>query len=731
LSLRTIFRGDINDFLLCIHKPNRVLDLILDAFEQQPTNLCFLPLLRRFHCGHIVHVLGFKFSMHHLPGRPLGLHGAAVDVLGGDGGITDATAAAATATGAGKAAASSGESKSPRAAAAAPAPITTSTTTSATAVTAAATLAAAVAAASANPAHLLEAHSRATASDAPRSLYLLAAVLVMHELVSLGDLLPYLRPSMDRLQKTIADLDARLVKQVKAYGVVSLNSSSSSSSTGGAAAAAAAQPAKQQQQSMASSNSMLAAVPVSAEVTKESATSSSSSSSSSSSAAANGRRPPLPPLPAPSASSSTSLLAAFAARGAGAAASASASSSSASGRPPVPAAPLPNCRSGSSSQLNKDGAAAAAEEKSAAAGMPKDEEFSLFYDASIYPAVSDSGATDTTSSVAGAGAGAFAEGNEVLGLIAALLCCRGWTPAKFLLNLLEAQGCDPLLLMSHCKDLRDAMAALSAWQLDALYCCSAHNTNKKVFFSASSLCLAKPPPPPSSQATAPSTSSVKQTSRGSSSTAISAAAAAATADVSIQNGYERCLAFMASLQDTKTALEQLAPIESLEDFPLLSAQLLSYLGYHVHGYTQLFARLCRLSAGVVRSVLAANPSTSASAVTTSADAAAAAGTSTSSTASAASALVVVTVTASTEQALQPVASLLCDVLLPALSACPAAAYNPALAAEVWAGIKLLPFALRFTLYDRWYGAGKSKSCDTFLYTAKKNTFLCPSFARCC
>lgn len=45
--------------------PNRVVDLILDALEQQPWNPSFLTLLQHFRRSSIVHLLGFKFTMYH------------------------------------------------------------------------------------------------------------------------------------------------------------------------------------------------------------------------------------------------------------------------------------------------------------------------------------------------------------------------------------------------------------------------------------------------------------------------------------------------------------------------------------------------------------------------------------------------------------------------------------------------------------------------------------------
>jgi hypothetical protein len=60
--------------------------------------------------------------------------------------------------------------------------------------------------------------------------------------------------------------------------------------------------------------------------------------------------------------------------------------------------------------------------------------------------------------------------------------------------------------------------------------------------------------------------------------------------------------------------------------------------------------------------------------------------------------------AETDAALEPVLSLVCNVLLPALSAYQES--NPFLAGQVWDILHELPFVQRFAVYDRWYGGGE-------------------------
>ncbi len=42
--------------------PNRVLDLVLEAFERQPDNTAYLKLIPYFNQEAVVHLLGFKFQ---------------------------------------------------------------------------------------------------------------------------------------------------------------------------------------------------------------------------------------------------------------------------------------------------------------------------------------------------------------------------------------------------------------------------------------------------------------------------------------------------------------------------------------------------------------------------------------------------------------------------------------------------------------------------------------------
>lgn len=44
--------------------PNRVLDVILDCFEEQPLNLSFVLLLGTFRRANILHILGFKYTLY-------------------------------------------------------------------------------------------------------------------------------------------------------------------------------------------------------------------------------------------------------------------------------------------------------------------------------------------------------------------------------------------------------------------------------------------------------------------------------------------------------------------------------------------------------------------------------------------------------------------------------------------------------------------------------------------
>lgn len=46
--------------------PNRVLDLLLDLFEHDSQNLCYIELLRQFRLANVTHVLGNKFLAYHV-----------------------------------------------------------------------------------------------------------------------------------------------------------------------------------------------------------------------------------------------------------------------------------------------------------------------------------------------------------------------------------------------------------------------------------------------------------------------------------------------------------------------------------------------------------------------------------------------------------------------------------------------------------------------------------------
>lgn len=588
-------------------QPNRVLDLILDAYEEQPLNRCFIPLIRRFKPTTAAHMLGFKFTMHHVPRV---LRSSETD-----------TPAPASAPAAAMAAKVNGSKAS--------APITT-------------VAPAAAAANASNDKLIINAHKDIVGSDAPQSLYVLAAVLIMNKLVALDDLLPYLRPSLDRLAETIAAIEGGLAKQASAFGVVNLNATKPSGGKEAPLGSAA--------------NSGSNNIPVSVDATKEPVVTKV--------ATASGRRPPLPAAP-PANSGVTVLPVPPSAK-----AAAPSTKAVPAVKPPVPSGAPPDSKSGSTAALNR------AQSSSKLHGSDKDKmdvvelvdedavdesKFTLFFDPAhaAESAQLATGAVESGEVVAepecpvAVTPRAFCEGNEVVGLIAALLSVRGWQQAKYLLNLLETHGMDPLLVMKYSPDLRTAMAALVDWHVEAAYLSSGSSSAGRGFSKPVSILPV-------------AVSLVGQPSafKGSN-------AKAASIDPNSLAGLSAFLKIVPT-----TSEPQLQQIPSVAEFPLQSSALLSYFGYHLREYPALFARLCRLSKAYVRQL-----SSPTSAMVTDS-----------------------TETAGNEAALEPALALISNVLLPALSAY--TENNPFLAGQVWDAISGMPFVQRFALYDRWYGGGE-------------------------
>lgn len=579
-------------------QPNRVLDLILDAFEEQPLNRCFLPLIRRFKPTTTAHMLGFKFTMHHLP-----------RVLRNP----EPEAPAAAVVPAAKANGSKGS------AATAPAP-------------------AVPASLAATDKLITNAHSDVTGSDAPQSLYILAAVLIMNKLVDFEDLLPYLRPSLDRLAATLAAIETDLAQQAAAFGVVSLN---------------AAKPSGKEKPLGSAVNSG-PIIPASIDVTKDTVVTKTATSS--------GRRPPLPAAPA--ANSGVTILP----TPPSAKPVAPAPASVPAAKPPAPSNPPPVSMSASTAALNRtqstgklvsDKAGAGSSTSEAAAkdeDAVEDARFTLFFNASESVETVPSQGAETGEVVPEVEhpivVRCFSEGNEVVGLIAALLSVRGWEHAKYLLNLLETHGMDPLLVMKYSADLRRAMAALLGWHLEAAYMASSTSIACRGFSKPVSILpvVVRPVQAPKKDIT--------------------------RTDVQAST-LDDVAAFLRKVPTTTEP--QLQQIPSVLEFPQQSSMLLSYFGYHLREFPALFARLCRLSKAYIRQV----SSTAASAMVTD-----------------------TTDVTISDAALEPALSLISNVLLPALSAY--AENNPFLAGQVWDTISTLPFVQRFALYDRWYGGGESQ-----------------------
>ncbi len=189
--------------------PNRVLDIVLDAFEQQPANLSFVALLKHFPVRNIVHVLGFKFLYYQQPSPQ--------STASADPSSTTATTTTVQAATTKAVSATTTDKKAPQSLSVAankmppkgpPTEVPANTTTEATASV-----------------HV------AVAPPTPASLYMLSAVLILSEVVALDDLLLYLQPLSEDILADIQRRELALRKDILSYGVVSLNASANTSAS--------------------------------------------------------------------------------------------------------------------------------------------------------------------------------------------------------------------------------------------------------------------------------------------------------------------------------------------------------------------------------------------------------------------------------------------------------------------------------------------------------------------
>ena len=180
--------------------PNRTVDVILDAFEQQIWNLSFITLLNNFSKVNIPHILGFKYTFYH--SQPVIAETE-----------TSAPAVAAAAASGGKTATSKDINPSSK--------ITIAPSLSGNNLAAqAATVQAVV--------------SPVCTASSPSSLYALTAVLLAAEIVNLEDMLPYMQPNLEETTASAVVKETALRAEIRNCGAMNLtNTDEAPSGAGG------------------------------------------------------------------------------------------------------------------------------------------------------------------------------------------------------------------------------------------------------------------------------------------------------------------------------------------------------------------------------------------------------------------------------------------------------------------------------------------------------------------
>lgn len=178
--------------------PNRAVDVILDAFEQQIWNLSFITLLNNFSKVNIPHILGFKFTFYH--SQPV------VPEI-------DSAAPAVVPLSGSKAATSKDINQNTK--------ITIAPSLSSSNLT----LPAVTVPAAVGP---------IGQASSPASLFALTAVLLAAEIVNLDDMLPYMQPNLEETTAAAVVKETALRAEIRSCGAMNLtNTDEAPSAPGG------------------------------------------------------------------------------------------------------------------------------------------------------------------------------------------------------------------------------------------------------------------------------------------------------------------------------------------------------------------------------------------------------------------------------------------------------------------------------------------------------------------
>ena len=171
--------------------PNRAMDVILDAFEQQIWNLSFITLLKNFSKSSIPHILGFKFTFYHSSNSidaGTAESGVALTPSVGDVGSKGAVRDIPSARIAVAPTLSVSSKSVPLGAVSTSLPNTTNATTT------------------------------------PASLYHLTAVLLAAEMISIHDMLPYMQHSLEDTASAAILKEAAFKAEIRSHGSMNLTS---------------------------------------------------------------------------------------------------------------------------------------------------------------------------------------------------------------------------------------------------------------------------------------------------------------------------------------------------------------------------------------------------------------------------------------------------------------------------------------------------------------------------